>query len=115
MRSIRIDRHQAPEGCQLVLKATRASDSDIARGLAAAQAVFDAADVHPHACAYAADMQELDDPDLALTDEQCNWADVRRTAMYAAREAGCPNWATASAGFEWSLSNYWPTTSRHPA
>lgn len=115
MNSIEIDRHKAPVGFRLVFKATGASDADIARGLAAAQAVFDAADVHPYACAYAADMQEGEDPDLELTDEQWDWAEVWRTAMYAAREAGCPNWATQPAGYEWSLSNDWPKTSHHPA
>lgn len=78
MNTIQIDRHKAPVGFRLVFKATGASDADIARGLAASQAVFDAANVHPYACAYAADMQkgvifaEVSGRQQNMRDAQCN-------------------------------------------
>lgn len=98
-----------------MFRCTGASAADIARALAAAKAVFDAAGVHPYACAYAADLQEGDDPELSLSEEQCDWAELWRMAAHAALEAACPNRGVEPVGFEWSLSNVWPASSRHRA
>lgn len=83
-----------------------ATDEELARGHAAAMAVFAAAGVTPLEAATACFKQEdeSDDPP-PLTAPECDAAEAWRSAAYAAAEAACDGWSKPIQAADFKLVN----------